>query len=307
MDEKPSALLASDLHLQESTPLCRIDDYNKAQLNKLQFAKNICRQHNIPFIVGGDIFDYWKPSYVFLGSILENVPQFIAIPGQHDLPANNLDLYYKSALSVLEKAGKGMVISNYDNSCFEMDDFVIYGFPYGAKLDKVKIKKHDNKRIVCLIHALVVPYGNSGNMNGTVSSDKIFDVFKMADLILAGDNHQQFVINQNNKLLVNPGSMVRRKSDQIDHKPKFYLWYAKSNIIKSIDIPIEHGVITREHIEDVKEHDDYVNLYVDNMKRERRLRKSFNDNMVDHIANNSDKINERTKQILFLSLEREKI
>ena len=59
------------------------------------------------------------------------------------------------------------------------------------------------------------------------------------DIILTGDNHQTFDIEIDNKILVNPGSVLRMKSNQDKHKPCVFLYQDK---LEKIYLPIEKDV-----------------------------------------------------------------
>jgi DNA repair exonuclease SbcCD nuclease subunit len=62
LPDKYDAILGADLHIRESVPACRIDDYINAQWTKLLFIQNLCEKNGCPFLVAGDLFDHWKPS-----------------------------------------------------------------------------------------------------------------------------------------------------------------------------------------------------------------------------------------------------
>ena len=60
-------ILCADIHLMESTPICRLDDFvEQTQWRKLQWLKDLAIKHNCPVLCSGDLFDYWKPSPALL-------------------------------------------------------------------------------------------------------------------------------------------------------------------------------------------------------------------------------------------------
>ena len=46
-----TALFTSDLHLREDTPVCRTDDFLKAQIKKLKFLSALQAKHNCPVLI----------------------------------------------------------------------------------------------------------------------------------------------------------------------------------------------------------------------------------------------------------------
>ena len=61
---------------------------------------------------------------------------------------------------------------------------------------------------------------------------------------------------------MNPGSIYRMEASQENHKPRVYLWYAETNTVEPVYIPIESGVISREHLETKEERDIRINAFI---------------------------------------------
>jgi hypothetical protein len=91
--------------------------------------------------------------------------------------------------------------------------------------------------------------------------------------ILSGDNHQSFIFRDDNRILVNAGSFMRTTTEQINHKPKIYLYYSKQNTISPVYLPIENNVINTEHILENNDREkriqSYIN-YIDNLKNKKK-------------------------------------
>jgi DNA repair exonuclease SbcCD nuclease subunit len=244
--EIANAILVSDLHLTDSTPVSRIDDYQAAQIRKLQFLQKLSEENNnCPVLCAGDVFDYWKASPWLCSMAYEYLPEnFICIPGQHDLPGHSLQEYEKSALGLLDKAKRIIVLKG---GVLEVDeDIYVEGVPFGQFSNFTPTNVNFSKRKILMFHELVWQDNPpSWDKNGKViTADDILDnLGRYFDLILTGDNHQGFIReNEYGKLLVNPGSMMRINADQENHKPKCYLYYADSNTIEAVDLPIEQNV-----------------------------------------------------------------
>ena len=121
------------------------------------------------------------------------------------------------------------------------------------------------------------------------------------DLFLMGDNHLTFTTTYGNQLLVNPGSMMRMTADQIDHKPCVFLWYAEDNTVQQVFLPIEQGVITREHIEKKEERDERIDAFISKLDTDWEAGMSFEENLEAHF--NVNKTKPEIKSIIYKSIE----
>ncbi len=104
--KKANAILVGDLHLMDRQPICRTDDFWKAQEKKINWLRELQMEHHCPVLCAGDVFDKWNSSLELVGWAIENLPsEFYTVYGQHDLPQHNMKLRHRSALGVLERAG----------------------------------------------------------------------------------------------------------------------------------------------------------------------------------------------------------
>ena len=134
MIKQADGILTADMHLRLSTPIGRTDDFVKAQQTKMNFISDLQREHNCPVYDAGDVFNSWKSSPELEAWAIKNLPDnFITIPGNHEIPSHNLNLFYKSSLHVIEVAGKAIVLQN--GLCYNDDvDAHVFGFGYGEKI-----------------------------------------------------------------------------------------------------------------------------------------------------------------------------
>ena len=305
--KKPSALLASDLHIREDNPICRKDELINTLILKLKFAKNICEKYNIPFLVAGDIFHRWKNSPNLLTLTIQNIPKMICIPGQHDLKFHQTNLYSQSSLAVLQAAKKAIVILKpgeiIDPSDHwpDQNNWLIVGFPFGTEVKSIRLRKGNSKKIICMIHDLVIKSKNPFPGAKVKVGHRLLKKFKY-DLIVSGDNHQAFTDHHKDKLLINCGSISRQSSDQINHKPKFYLWYAKDNSYKEIEIPIENNVIDISHVKKEKEKNDRIDDYIDAMSSDYEKKLNFDTNIENHIRQNE--VHKQTENFIWKWIEK---
>ncbi len=287
---KADAILTGDFHLLENNPVCRLDDLTETQWGKLDFISDLQKKHDCPVIHSGDLYDYWKPSPMLLSKTIEHLPnKFWTIYGNHDLPQHNLDLSYKCGLYTLEKAGKIQGIS------------CMGGWGLSPKFWKGYEIPEFKNRTFFVWH--VMTYQGELPYPGCEDTDakKLLKKYPQYDLIVTGHNHKPFVETYEGRLLVNPGSIFRLSADQIDHKPRVYLWYAETNTVTPVYIPIEKNVISREHLEIKKERDERIDAFISTLNTNWKARTSFEDNI--EIFKKKNKVRESVMKIIYESLD----
>lgn len=287
------AILTADIHLTETTPISRTDNYIEAQDRKLAFLKQLETQYDCPVIDAGDIFDYWKASPWLIARAYKNLPSEIyTIPGNHDLPEHSMQQYEKSALHVLEVA---LAIRRLSKTPYDRHDFTIAGFAYGEKLEDV------NADIV-VIHDLVYE-GNPPWPNAVGYQPKdLFKIFTKPRLILTGHYHMALVAkSKDGRLVVNPGSMMRMTIVQKDYKPRCYLYNFDDNEVEPVYFPIEEEVFDDRHIVEPKEKEERLSAFIEKLNMEWDLRLSFRANLETFFKKN--KVNRKVEELIWQSLE----
>lgn len=282
-----SLLLTSDWHLREDAPTCWTGDFDEEQWNSVLFIKRLQEQHNCPVIHAGDLFHHWKPSPYLLTRTIKYLPkQFFTIYGQHDLPQHNLDLAIKSGINTLSEAGVLTVMnSGHYGQVPKKDELALLG-PSG--------------RMFYVWHHLtyiIPPFpGAKGGQ-----TDRILANYPQFDLIVTGDNHQSFWTQYGDSILVNPGSLTRQTADQMDFQPRVALWYAETNKIEWVNIPIQKGVITREHIDKVEKRDERIEAFISRLDKEWEVGLSFEQNLEEFF--NKNDVREPVKEIIWKAIE----
>lgn len=261
------AILVADLHLRDSIPVARTDDFLSAQQKKLDFLRKLSKENNECVVLcAGDVFHTWKSSPWLLAFAYAHLPTpMVTIPGNHDLPEHSMKQYERSALHLLEMV---------------MDRFVV--------LKEVPAIHYIGDRRVVLLHELVWPESYSGMMGvaGGTLARELLERHEDADLVLTGDNHLAFVEELDGRLLVNPGSMMRSTADQIDHRPRCYLYYSKYNKVEPVYFPIEAGVIDRTHLDRQKERDERIAAYIERVRTGWEVGLSFRANLQRYFKEN---------------------
>lgn len=291
---KPDAILTADWHLRSDNPICRTDDFIKAQFKKVRFIKRLQNEHNCPVLCAGDIFNHWKPSPRLLSKTMKYMPgNMVCIAGNHDLPAHSLERIDESGFNVLDEAD----YINYEPAALEFN-FSLHVHHFGTEYIKPG-EKWPGMRRVALIHEYVYkgrkPF--PGQLTGVTA---LMKKLKGYDLIVVGDNHVPFVHRAENQLVVNSGSLTRQTADQIKHRPRVYLWYAKTNTVKPVYIPIEKNVITRTHIKKDKERDSRIEAFITALETGCEIHLQFEKN-IENVLRTLD--NKAVKQKIVQAME----
>lgn len=300
--KKVSAILCGDFHLRLDTPVCRIDNFPAEVWKKVDFISALAKQHDCPVLHSGDLFNHWKPSPELLSLAIKhlpglrgtnNHPSFNTIYGNHDLPQHNLELSNKCGIHVLSKAGKITVTS---------------GTHWGLIPENLgtSLQPYYNlfgKRDFLMWH--VMTYKKDLPWPGCTDSNakKILKKYPQYDLILTGHNHKTFVEKYKGRLLVNPGSIFRMSADQENHKPCVFLYYADTNTVEPVYLPITPAkdCISREHIEGKEERDNRIEAFVSRLDGDWETTMSFEENLERFYGSN--KVKKGVKEIIQNSID----
>lgn len=142
-----------DLHISDTNPRSRTDDFSIAILAKLNYIFKKADEDDIEAIFFlGDIFH--KPSGLstkYLNKVIEtfqnsNKPCYTII-GNHDIPFSKVDEVDNTSLGVLFKSKALLHLDEYDID----ENVTIKGFDYG--MDISGCRKPDNKVAICLSHS----------------------------------------------------------------------------------------------------------------------------------------------------------
>lgn len=279
---KHTFMVFSDLHLRDSLPMSRTDDYLAAQFSKIRQIRKWWEENETPYILaGGDIFHHWKSSPWVIREAIDILPIIdVAVAGQHDLPKHNVDLISQSSIDVLCAARK------IKHLCIctprKIDELLISGFSYGQEI------VGDEKSDIVIAHVMVSE-SNVKYPYETTPAKTLLKKFPNAKLILTGDNHSTFIEEYKGRVLINPGSVMRMTADQGDHKPCFFeVTIHKDNIYwKQHFLKIEDNVLTREHIVKVEMREKRVEAFIKYLKKSFDVGLSFEDNLKKFFAENN--------------------
>ena len=285
------AILCSDMHLREDTPTCWTGDFQMEQWTAVQCLKNLQAKYKCPVLHAGDLFHHWKPSPWLLSMAMRHLPaDFYSIYGQHDLPQHNLDLSPKCGMNTLEMSGHVKIVS----ACH-----------YGQTPEQLMIPyTHHGKCIISVPflmwhHLTYQKKPFPGAANGMAGG--ILRKYPKYDLILTGDNHQAFVEELDGRILVNPGSLTRQNADQIDFQPRVYLYYANTNTVEPVYMPLMENVITREHIEVKTQRNERIDSFISQLDGDWTIGLSFEENLETFKSKNN--VDKEVMQLIYNAIE----
>lgn len=284
MKRKPDAILTADIHLREDTPVCRIDNFWETQARKIEWLVQLQQKYGCPIIDAGDVFGLWKVTPFLLQWAIKHMPkQFYTIPGNHDLPSHNLNLFNKSGLRVLEVARFATVL--YEET-YEMDNFFLHGFPWGSPLESLHKDYKKAPRNVAVCHIMTFSGRKPWPGCKDPGAGTLLKKLDGYDLIITGHNHKTFIAEDNGRILVNPGSLMRTSADQADHKPCVFLWYASDNSVEQVFVPIEEGAVSREHLDIIENRDERIEAFVTRLCGNVEISLSFENNLEEFFSIN---------------------
>ena len=280
---KVIAILTADIHLSETTPVCRTDDFEATMWAKIDYLSQLQRQYDCPILHAGDLFDYWKPSPEMLSKCIERLPaQFYTVYGNHDLPNHNYELREKSGVHTLEQAGVVSILSvGHWGLAPTCPSIVIKG---------IKILVYH----IMTWHK-IPPYPGCSSGN----AKKLMSDFPEMDIIVTGDNHEPFVVKSNGGVLINPGSLMRRTADQYDHEPRVYLLYSDKTV-EAVYLPINLEAVSRDHLDKAQERDERIEAFIEALSQDWTITLSFEENLERFFEKN--KVRQSVKQLIYDAL-----
>lgn len=231
-------LCSSDWHIRHTNPQHRIDDFVYEQFKKIQNILDITKDNKAKYtLVAGDVFNSARtPLWLLLRYYVDFCmrTKILAVPGQHDLKYHNKKEYEDTPLNFFQTTG---VIGILNKTPFHIGPYIdLYGCWWEDKIPKIKDKGCFN---ILVIHKMVTDGGPEWYGQTEYTNAKKLLKKTGFDLIVSGDNHRPFVVKYKKQTLINPGSIVRQKANELDVKPRVYLFDTETRKVKKVYIPIE--------------------------------------------------------------------
>jgi len=284
--KNPDFILTSDWHIRDDKPICRTDNYLEAQEKKIRFILSLTKDYNCPILVAGDfghrplwgdrLLNWFMEIY---RSFDFPVSPIVATVGQHDLLYHKLSAWNEGGLGILHKSGViKLELSGFNTSQYGQG---IYSFPYNQEIRETPMK-------IALIHKMVIKSQNDKlwSTQEAVDGRRLLKDFPCYDLIVSGDNHQSFVVKYKDRVLVNPGSIMRMSANQVEHRPSVYLWFAEKRCAEMVFLPLESDVIDRGYLDHTKERNREIEGFISRLKEHQEIGFNYETNLKEFFENN---------------------
>lgn len=248
-------LCCADLHLTDRRPDCRLEDEDwMAVLEaKLSFMAAEAKRADA-VIIAGDLFDLWgsvrfdlmNKCLVWFNAIRNNTRQgkIYSIAGNHDCPNHSYEPQEINRSPYLTLVRAGIL---HDLHLEPIPEFCscIY-------TNKENVKGEG--ALICVAHRGLYldkkPFPtapDSGNVREFVQL-----LPRSVKCVVAGDYHTPFIAVVNGVTIINCGTLLRRRADQMDFKPSLWLLDSDSMDVEKIPVPIVNR-IRRDYIDDARE------------------------------------------------------
>ena len=90
---------------------------------------------------------------------------------------------------------------------------------------------------------------------------------------------------------------MRMNAGQVKFRPRVYLWYAEDNSVETVYLPIEEGVISREHVEVQKAQDTRMEAFAESLDKDIEVGLSFGENLKTHFKTN--RVNRDIRELIW--------
>jgi predicted phosphodiesterase len=214
---------------------------------------------------------------------------FITVAGQHDLPQHNMDLFYKSGMNTLLQAGAISWIKDGGN--------------FGQNVG-IAFQTNGKSITVGVLHRFVWDGKNwPWPECEEITARKLLRGNPDFDLIVTGDYHKPFTYEYKGRLLVNCGCLTRQTADYADHRPRVWLWDARTNSVTPHYLVLEKGVVNRDHIEIDKAKEQRIDAFISRLTDEWEVSISFEENLKRFISSNQ--IRKSVVDLIYKSMNHE--
>jgi DNA repair exonuclease SbcCD nuclease subunit len=294
-------VLAGDLHLTDRRPRFRTDaDYLGTALGKLKFLLDLATRvakedgESCPGLMQpGDLVDSPRASYEVVTRLVKlltptNVHIYTTL-GQHDTHFHNLSLVNTPA-GLLNETMSGQVTISAESGLefVPTHDIAILFRAWGCTLptpdemEHLTFTQYPNRPHVVIMHAMTT---NSGKLwegqEGNLDARTLLEDYPTVDLWVCGDNHKAFTVSVKNRHVVNCGSLMRSSIDQIDHRPRAYVWDSYHRELTRHWIPCEPAarVFDVDRAELLAERNERLELFIENLTSGQEAGTNFKDNL----------------------------
>jgi DNA repair exonuclease SbcCD nuclease subunit len=284
-------LITGDLHLTDKKPENRLDNYSESVLKKFEFILNTAIKEKCQCILQpGDFFNAPNLSYSFFIDVFNLIQKkhitVLTIAGQHDM---RMRLDQGTILSALSTTCD--YVKNHE-PFFDLGNEIYLFTASFNKSIPTPYPETINSFNILMTHRMVVQDKIWAGQKNYDTGLNLLEKHPGFNLIITGDNHQNFVIEKDDRVLINAGSMMRSTIAQVDFQPKIYIVEIDKNKIVDlieIDIPIEPAetVFKMENVAREKSRDAQVDAFIDGLSQHKQQDLLFEDDLIVYMKENN--------------------
>lgn len=289
-------ILTADWHIKATMPRCRKDEnWIETQKRILNQVFEIAKEKEADVFCVGDIFDSNSDTTFECISLVQNFADkleteadslFCILAGNHDLPYHNSENIDKSAIGILLKSQSIIPIKNYYKGKYSIS---------ASNFDEAD----NNEAEIVFKHILTMPEKNP--MIESETPESLVEKFPNAKWIFTGDYHKSFSVKIGKCHVINPGCLIREKSDFKNYQCGVYLIDTEKEKIEFIPIIDDEEMVDDSYILIQNEREERIDNFVSKLKESKSLTLNFLENVENAIIEN--KIDNDLKEIIYELME----
>lgn len=282
-------IITADWHIRNTKPRCRIDeDWIKTQQKALNQIAEICENKNAPLMVVGDIFNSNSDTSFECINMVQKLADRI---GGIYILAGNHDLIYHSSENI-DKSAIGVLLQS--ENVFKIED-------YSDEFSAPNFDEERNSMPYMFIHTLTIPSKDKPDFIECETPESLLEKYPTAKWIFTGDYHKNFVYEEDDRYVINPGCLIRQVSDMKNYQCVVYFIDTEKEIIESIPIIDNEGLVNDEYIIRENEREERIESFVNKLKDVESVSLDFIDNVEKALLVNKidEKLKDCVKELIY--------
>ena len=201
-------LIVGDVHFRTTQPISRLGNISEDFENKFLQIREIIVAKSVDYvIVTGDIFHRAKTNNEAL-LLAKKCFEQLEIPiysviGNHDMIGNTITEHRNSSFELLDLLVDNFSILGDRIIGKDGENVNVIGNNYGVNDFTLGLKKYDNFINIGVFHSMIT---EGPTMFDSINAHEINTEY---DIVISGHNHNKVFVNYDNKIVYNPGALMR--------------------------------------------------------------------------------------------------
>ena len=267
-------ILFGDAHLRNDRPLARLDlDWMQTQRDVLFFIADLANTRHADVIDTGDNFNTPRVPAEVVNLYLEFVARcnrnVHTIPANHTLPYHQIKNLNESSMGTLANIAALHTPNLHVYMTAEENE--------DGRFEHSTVFSHTEGIMLC--HTLTFPSEDEIPFYGkATSAQHLMMKYRKAKWILLGDNHHNFVVQEDDRFVINPGTPIPQVADMLDYEPGVYYIDTEAEEVEWIPVPFDRSMLTNDHITEQHERDERIAAFMEAIPKDGKVSLSFEDN-----------------------------